>query len=215
MSDFSSVVDDVAAEVGKPGDAAAVARYVNEAIRYVEGQLDDDLMAEEYQLFADNHGNVAWEIPDIKRHRRVLFAKDGAGQIIAKTRPSEQMQRMIEEGCPYYYQTGKCLTFSCISSCVFMSVLNHSPWFKYYDRAARPAIWLDNFWYGLEAGVHGPPAQESQRAMVTSLTLEAHAELVKQRAVTAYLMATNDPARNDANAEYQRLWNITTANSCG
>lgn len=215
MCDFSSVVDQAAMAVGKPNDPASLAEYVNRAIRYVEGQLDDDLMTEEYQLFADYCGNAAWEIPDLKRHRRILYAVDASGCAVKKTRPSDTQQRMLELGRPYYYQSGRCISFACINQCVNMSVLNHSPWFKYYARKDRPAIWLENEWYGLDGGVHGPAASESQKAMVTSLTLEARTELVQQRAVVAYLMETNDPARNDANAEYQRLWNITTANECG
>lgn len=214
MSDFSSVVDKAASAVGKPNDPQSMASYVNKAIRFVEGQLDDDLMAEEILLTADSCGNAIWTIPDIKRLRRVQFAVDDSGEQVVKTRPSEKQQHMAATGCPYYYQSGRCLVFSCITGCVRMSVLNYSPWFTYYPKNERPAIWHENKFVGLDGGVHGPDASLDQIALVTSLTLEAHDCLVQQRAIAAYLYETNDPARGDANTEYQRLWNITTANQC-
>lgn len=203
--DFSTLVDCVAKEVGRPFETDRLAKVVNSAIRYVERSTDTPLIRHEVCLPCERLNDaVTWHITDIRQFDRIVYAEDMDGTPATETMPSATMAQHRSSGLPYWYRSGAHVIFGNIRQGVRMTWACHSPWFKYFKAGDRPTFWNDcGEWEG--------DTSDAGMARVTSLSLTAMFELIEERAVQAFFNRIDDPAADNADREAARLWNNITA----
>jgi len=204
--DFSTLVDCVAKEVGRPFETERIAKIVNSAIRYVERSTDTPLIRKEAILPCERLNDaVVWRIDNVKQFIRIVYAEDADGTPATETAPSATMAQHRKSGLPYFYRTGADVVFGNIRAGVKLTWACHSPWFKYYKQADRKTYWDEcGEWKGdcSDAGMH----------LVTSLSITALFDLIEERAIQSFLNRIDDPAADNADREAARLWNNVTAN---
>lgn len=203
--DFSSLVDIVAKEAGRPFDTEAFARIVNRAIRYVERSTDSKLLRRE-ELLPQSGMNqaIVWRITNLKQFMRIVYAEDCDGTPATETQPSVTMTQHRRSGLPYYYQSGCDVVFGNTKQGVRFSWACHSPWFKYHKVGDRTLYWgEDECWEG--------PQDQVNMDKVTSPTLIALHALVEERALQSYFNRSDNPASDNQDRETARVWNNETA----
>lgn len=201
--DFSQLVDDIAKDLGKPFDTERFARLTNMAIRYVEDTTKPSYLHCEEEHCLNNKGSgLVWSIKDVKRYMCIVYAEDMDGTPAKCVKPSEAMARVRKSGLPYYYESGASVVFGNLCRGARFTVQFHSPWFKYYKKDSRPAQCIEGEW--------NCSMDQETYEKVTSLTLEIDHALVYQRVVQMYQNQRDDPASDNADREYQRVWNAST-----
>ena len=197
MQTFSDIVDCVAKDVGRRA-SDDIAKCVNYAIRDVEKTVDTPLVNIDDRCPPSGlHTPITWNIPDVRQFIRIVYAEDYDGTPAEEVRPSATLASRRKSGLPYYWQSGRCITFANVKAGVRFTWACHSPWFTYYKHGERPEF---------DGQVDHPNFTQ-----VASLSLCAYDHLVIERAKQKLKNNSDDPGAVKQDRETARARNAHMA----
>ena len=198
MRTFSELVDEVAKDVGRRA-SDQLASAVNYAIRDVEKTVDTPLIFIDEFCEMQGYGvPIMWNIPDVRRFLRLVYVEDADGTPAEGVRPSDALARRRKTGLPYYWQSGRCVTFANFRCGAKFTWACHSPWFEYYKPGERPEF--------------DGTIEHANFDKVSSLTLCSYDHLIVERAKQKIKNNNNDPGASNQDRETQRVKNYDLAN---